>query len=216
MDLLLGIDMGTGSTKGVLVDSAGVVVATATVAHTMSLPRPGWAEVDAESTWWAEVCEISTRLTAEMPAGASLAAMCVSGVGPCLVLCDDALTPLRPAILYGVDTRATAEIASLTKEFGAEAILERSGTLLSSQAVGPKLEWVRRHEPRVFEAKNVPPQTTRARLRGEFIRRAQEKRRDFTVDWVHLKLNDQAQRTVLCKDPFRSVDERVKRLIASM
>ncbi len=69
---------------------------------------------------------------------------------------------------------------------------------------------------RVFEAKSVPPQTTRARLRGEFIRRAQERRRDFTVDWVHLKLNDQAQRTVLCKDPFRSVDERVDRLIASM
>ena len=72
------------------------------------------------------------------------------------------------------------------------------------------------HEPAVFEAKSVPPQTTRARLRGEFVRRAQERRRDFTVDWVHLKLNDQAQRTVLCKDPFRSVDERVERLIASM
>ncbi|MEV0617702.1 Pup--protein ligase [Nonomuraea sp. NPDC050404] len=69
---------------------------------------------------------------------------------------------------------------------------------------------------RIFEAKSVPPQTTRARLRGEFIRKAQEKRRDFTVDWVHLKLNDQAQRTVLCKDPFRSVDERVDKLIASM
>jgi len=69
---------------------------------------------------------------------------------------------------------------------------------------------------KIFEAKAVPPQTTRARLRGEFIRRAQEKRRDFTVDWVHLKLNDQAQRTVLCKDPFRSVDERVDKLIASM
>ncbi|MDX6274787.1 MAG: proteasome accessory factor [Frankiales bacterium] len=68
----------------------------------------------------------------------------------------------------------------------------------------------------VFEAKSVPPQTTRARLRGEFIRHAQEKRRDFTVDWVHLKLNDQAQRTVLCKDPFRSVDDRVEKLIASM
>ena len=68
----------------------------------------------------------------------------------------------------------------------------------------------------VFQAKSVPPQTTRAKLRGEFIKRAQEKRRDFTVDWVHLKLNDQAQRTVLCKDPFRSVDERVERLIASM
>ncbi|MFN2538321.1 MAG: proteasome accessory factor PafA2 family protein, partial [Mycobacteriales bacterium] len=67
-----------------------------------------------------------------------------------------------------------------------------------------------------FEAKSVPPQTTRARLRGEFIAKAQEKRRDFTVDWVHLKLNDQAQRTVLCKDPFRSVDDRVDKLIASM
>jgi proteasome accessory factor A len=68
----------------------------------------------------------------------------------------------------------------------------------------------------VFEAKSVPPQTTRARLRGEFIKRAQERRRDFTVDWVHLKLNDQAQRTVLCKDPFKAVDDRVDKLIASM
>jgi proteasome accessory factor A len=68
----------------------------------------------------------------------------------------------------------------------------------------------------IFAAKSIPPQTTRARLRGEFIRHAQEKRRDFTVDWVHLKLNDQAQRTVLCKDPFRSHDERVDRLIESM
>jgi proteasome accessory factor A len=68
----------------------------------------------------------------------------------------------------------------------------------------------------VFAAKSVPPQTTRARLRGDFIRKAQERRRDFTVDWVHLKLNDQAQRTVLCKDPFRSHDERVQRLIDSM
>ncbi len=64
--------------------------------------------------------------------------------------------------------------------------------------------------------RTTPPQTTRARLRGEFIREAKRKRRDFTVDWVHLKLNDQAQRTVLCKDPFRSSDERVDKLIASM
>ncbi|PWS48659.1 Pup--protein ligase [Streptomyces sp. FT05W] len=69
---------------------------------------------------------------------------------------------------------------------------------------------------KIFEGKSVPPQTTRARLRGDFIRRAQEQRRDFTVDWVHLKLNDQAQRTVLCKDPFRFVDDRVEKLIAGM
>jgi len=65
-------------------------------------------------------------------------------------------------------------------------------------------------------AKDTPPQTTRAKLRGDFIAAAQAAGRDFTVDWVHLKLNDQAQRTVLCKDPFRSVDERVDRLIASL
>lgn len=68
----------------------------------------------------------------------------------------------------------------------------------------------------IATAVEVPPQNTRARLRGEFIRRAKERRRDFTVDWVHLKLNDQAQRTVLCKDPFRSHDERVEKLIASL
>jgi proteasome accessory factor A len=68
----------------------------------------------------------------------------------------------------------------------------------------------------IDEAVEVPPQTTRARLRGEFIRRAKERKRDYTVDWVHLKLNDQAQRTVLCNDPFRSHDERVDRLIASL
>ncbi len=68
----------------------------------------------------------------------------------------------------------------------------------------------------IAEAMETPPQTTRARLRGEFIRRAKERKRDYTVDWVHLKLNDQAQRTVLCKDPFKSHDERVEKLIESL
>ncbi|WP_018156111.1 Pup--protein ligase [Demetria terragena] len=68
----------------------------------------------------------------------------------------------------------------------------------------------------VFAAKTFPPQTTRAKLRGDFIRAAQAKRRDFTVDWVHLKLNDQAQRTVLCKNPFENSDARVQRLIDGM
>jgi proteasome accessory factor A len=84
-------------------------------------------------------------------------------------------------------------------------LLERSGLV---ERVASDIE--------VFEAKTVPPQTTRAKLRGDFVRRAQERHRDFTVDWVHLKLNDQAQRTVLCKDPFAATDERVERLIASM
>jgi len=71
-------------------------------------------------------------------------------------------------------------------------------------------------EKDIQRAMREPPQTTRAKLRGDFIRTAKAKHRDYTVDWVHLKLNDQAQRTVLCKDPFRSVDERVEQLIAHM
>jgi proteasome accessory factor A len=72
------------------------------------------------------------------------------------------------------------------------------------------------NDDEIDTAVHTPPQTTRARLRGEFIKRATEKRRDYTVDWVHLKLNDNAQRTVLCKDPFKSKDERVEKLIASL
>lgn len=68
----------------------------------------------------------------------------------------------------------------------------------------------------IIEAMDVPPQTTRAKLRGDFIRRAKERRRDYTVDWVHLKLNDQSQRTLLCKDPFVFEDERVDRLIEQL
>jgi xylulokinase len=151
VDLLLGIDMGTGSTKGLLVDPSGSVIASESVSHAMQLPRPGWAEVDAEALWWREICDIGRALTAQMPTGSTIAGMGVSGVGPCLVLCDDDLRPLRPAILYGIDTRSSAEIELLTEEFGADAIVEQAGTVLSSQAVGPKLEWVRRQEPDVFE-----------------------------------------------------------------
>ncbi len=71
-------------------------------------------------------------------------------------------------------------------------------------------------DSQMYDAIDTPPQTTRAKLRGDFIRRAKEKKRDYTVDWVHLKLNDQAQRTVLCKDPFKSEDERVAKLIETL
>ena len=71
-------------------------------------------------------------------------------------------------------------------------------------------------DEKVAESVVKPPQTTRALLRGSFIKAAKAKKRDFTVDWVHLKLNDQAQRTVMCKDPFKSHDERVDKLIESL
>lgn len=149
--LLLGIDMGTGSSKGVLCDPDGSIVATASVARPQSLqlPRPGWAEVDPVGVWWADVVALGHELAGK--AGSRpIAGMCVSGVGPCLVLTDENTVPVRAAILYGIDMRATAEIDELTETLGAEAILARGGTALSTQAVGPKALWVQRHEPEVW------------------------------------------------------------------
>ena len=148
-ELLLGIDIGTSSSKGVLARPNGEVVATATRQHALSLPRPGWAEHDAERVWWADFTAICTELLSR--ADGPLAAVCVSGIGPCLLPADAAGRPLRPAILYGIDTRATREIEELSERYGAETILSRCGSLLTSQAVGPKLAWLRRNEPNVWQ-----------------------------------------------------------------
>ncbi|HEX2706010.1 MAG TPA: FGGY-family carbohydrate kinase [Candidatus Lustribacter sp.] len=150
-DLLIGIDMGTGSSKGVLATSDGTIIATATRPRprSMSMPRPGWAEADAEGVWWTDVRSISRELMGQAVAG-TVRGVCVSGVGPCLVLADADDVPVRPAILYGIDMRATEEIDELTERYGAQEILARGGTPLTTQAVGPKALWVQRREPEVW------------------------------------------------------------------
>ena len=147
-DVLLGVDIGTGSSKAVLTTADGHILATATRPHphSVSMPRPGWAEVDADRVWWQDLVSLCREL-ATRAGEHRIAALCVSGVGPCLLLCDDADRPVRPAILYGIDMRAGDEIEELTRRYGADEILARGGTALSSQAVGPKALWVRRHEP---------------------------------------------------------------------
>lgn len=146
--LLLGIDIGTSSSKGVLARPDGEIVAITERPHHLSLPRSGWAEHDAEGVWWADFQAICRELAAK--ADGPLAALCVSGIGPCLLAADEAGNPLRPAILYGIDTRATREIEEITERYGAAQILRRGGSLLSSQAVGPKLAWLRHNEPDVW------------------------------------------------------------------
>lgn len=149
-DYVIGIDMGTGSTKGVVTAPDGNIVATASRKHGMSLPRPDWAEVDAEKVWWDDFVEVCRELTAAVDP-AEVRGICVSGVGPCFLVTDAELHPLRPAILYGIDGRASEEIAELTERYGADRILRSGGTPLSSQAVGPKALWIRRKEPEVWE-----------------------------------------------------------------
>ena len=135
--LLLGIDIGTSSSKGVLARPDGTILATAVRPHDLSLPHPGWAEHDAETIWWADFLSLCAELVPQ--AKDPIGAVCVSGIGPCLLPADARGMPLRPAILYGIDTRATREIEELTERYGADNILARCGSLLTSQAVGPKL-----------------------------------------------------------------------------
>ncbi|GAA2432896.1 FGGY-family carbohydrate kinase [Actinomadura vinacea] len=153
MDLLLGVDIGTSGSKGVLVTPGGEVVATATRDHAVSSPHPGWAEHDARTVWWDDFAAIARELLAAPAAaapGARVAAVGLSGIGPCALPATASGEPLRPAILYGVDTRAVTEIAEQTERYGARTILDRAGSPLTSQAVGPKLAWLRRHEPEVW------------------------------------------------------------------
>jgi xylulokinase len=150
MSLLLGVDIGTSGSKGVLVTPSGEVVASAAREHGVSSPRPGWAEHDARAVWWDEFVAI----TRELLSGAEsteVSAVGISGIGPCVLPADAEGTPLRAAILYGIDTRAVEEISEQTGRYGAEDVLRRTGAPLTSQAVGPKLAWLRRHEPRVWE-----------------------------------------------------------------
>jgi xylulokinase len=169
-DLYLGIDVGSSGTKGVLVDASGRPAAVAELPHGISRPRSGWAEQDAERDWWAGAADVTRRLVEGR--ARQVAAVGVTGLGPCLVPADADGRPLRPAILYGIDTRATAQIAELTAEFGAEAILARCGAQLTSQSVGPKLRWLVEEEPHVWAATRCVFGATSylvSRLTGDYV-----------------------------------------------
>jgi xylulokinase len=167
--VFLGVDIGTSSSKGVLVDLGGQIVRSAVREHVVQRPRPGHVEMDA-GMWWAEFVSITSELTG--PGDVEIAAVGVSGMGPCVLVADEDDTPLRPAILYGVDTRAADEIASLTEELGADEVLERCGSALSSQSVGPKLTWLRTHESDVFVRARrlyMPSSWLVRNLTGEYV-----------------------------------------------
>jgi xylulokinase len=167
----MGIDVGTYSSKGVLTDLSGRVLKLEVLPHGVSFPRPGWAEQDADTLWWSDVQHIIRALLDGEDAH-RVAGVALSAIGPCLLALDEHGVPLRPGILYGVDTRAHAQITALDRELGEANIFAHSLMAHTSQAVGPKIRWLREHEPEVW-ARTTTLTTASSylcyRLTGEWV-----------------------------------------------
>jgi xylulokinase len=151
-ECFLGVDIGTGSSKAAIVDIEGNVLGQASVPHKMSMPQPGWYEQDAEQIWWGDFLFLCKKLVDDLQyPKESLKGVAVSTIGPCVLPLDNAGSPLRPGILYGIDTRAETEILEIEAELGREAIYAKTGQDLSSQSCCPKIRWIQKNEPEVWE-----------------------------------------------------------------
>ncbi len=173
MRYYLGIDIGTFESKGVLVDGEGRIVASASKPHKMLVPQPGWAEHRPDEDWWGDFCDLSRRLIAESGVDpAEIKAVAASAIGPCMLPVDASGTPLMNGVLYGVDTRAHAEIAELTGRIGEDVLLARCGNALTSQSVGPKILWLKHQRPELYaRTAKVLTSTTYIvhKLTGEYV-----------------------------------------------
>jgi len=173
MNATLGIDIGTYESKGVLVDSEGRVLASAARPHELIVPRAGWAEHRADEDWWGDFVWLSQRLLSESGLDASeVKAVGASAIGPCMLPVDADGAPLMNAVLYGVDTRAAREIDDLAERIGADRILAHGGNALTSQAVGPKILWLKRNRPDIYARARMFLNSTSFlvhRLTGRFV-----------------------------------------------
>ena len=173
MGYTLGIDIGTFESKGVLADHQGRIVAQAARPHEMIVPRPGWAEHRADEDWWGDTVFLCRALLEQSKvAPQDIKAVALSAIGPCMLPVDAEGAPLMNGVLYGVDTRAEAEIVELTDRIGEEVILARCGNALTSQSVGPKILWLKRNHPDLY-ARTAKVLTSTsyitAKLTGDYV-----------------------------------------------
>ena len=173
MTYTLGIDIGTFESKGVLANSAGTIIAQAAHRHELIVPRPGWAEHRPEEDWWGDTARIARQLIFESGvAPEAIKAVAISAIGPCMLPADADGNALMNGVLYGVDTRSEREIEELTEKIGEGVILERCGNALTSQSVGPKILWLRRNRPELFDnTARILTSTSYivGKLTGEFV-----------------------------------------------
>ncbi len=149
MAFTLGLDIGTTSTIGIVIDTEGRSLALASRPVTLHAEQPGWAE-QAPEQWWANVCALIPELlqTAGLP-GSSIAAVGVTGMLPAVVLLDAEGQLLRRSIQQS-DGRTGAEVAALAAEVDPADFVRRTGNGVNQQLVAPKLRWLERHEPDRF------------------------------------------------------------------
>ncbi|MBA3910117.1 MAG: carbohydrate kinase [Rhodobacter sp.] len=173
MTYTLGIDIGTFETKGALVAHDGSIAAIASRPHKMIVPCPGWAEHRADEDWWGDFVHVTKALLAQSGIDPKdIAAVAASAIGPCMLPVDGAGAPLMNGVLYGVDTRATAQIAALNAAIGEDVILTHCGNALTSQSVGPKILWLKEARPDLF-ARTAKVLTSTSyltwKLTGEYV-----------------------------------------------
>jgi xylulokinase len=168
---LLGIDVGTGGTRAVLIDQHGAVVASCTSEHVpFASPQTGWAEQDPHD-WWRAACDAIKQVMATSKTDAAeIAAVGFSGQMHGAVLLDDKGDVLRPALIW-CDQRSAPEAEELTAEIGGEKIIGWTCNPALPNFTLTKLLWVRKHEPHLFERFRMlllPKDYVRYRLSGEY------------------------------------------------
>ncbi len=144
--LAIGLDIGTTSTVGILIDTDGGTLAKATRESDLSSPHAGWAEADP-AQWRRNAMAVLGELAAA--ARAPIGAVGVTGMLPALVLLDAEGRPLRPSIQQN-DARTEREIAEMAGDTDVDAFFAMTGQGITQQLVGPRLRWLERHEPDVF------------------------------------------------------------------
>src|SRR5262245_52014955 len=163
MTRLIGLDVGTSSTKGVAIDETGAVLHVAERPYPLSTPRPGWSEQDPED-WWRASAAVLEELDAADAAGIGL-----SGQMHGLVALDARDRVLRPAILWN-DGRTQEQCEEIERRVGFERLVELTGNRALAGFTAPKLLWLAEHEREVYERIAhvlLPKDYVRLRLTGE-------------------------------------------------
>ena len=170
MAYFLGLDTSTTSSKALLIDESGAVIAVASSPHTLQTPRPLWSEQDPREWWEAVAASIRSVLATAGISGERVAAVGLTGQMHGLVLLDEEGNVLRPAILWN-DQRTQSQCDEIHQIIGKDRFIQLTGNVALTGFTAPKILWVKENEPDIYaKAKHVllPKDYIRYKLTGEY------------------------------------------------